>query len=1062
MSTAAADPSLEPNPAPESNPGTETWNSVKAILKPFASLQLTVALFAAGVVLVFFGTVAQKNSGIWTVIDDYFWSYYVMIDLQLIVQFAQVFFGVSPDASVPGAFPWIGGKLLGFLMFGNLLAAHLVRFKFAWRRLGVIVLHGGILMLFVGEYITREFQVEQQMVIEENGASNYAVDIRNSELAFTIPAEGEIDDVVVVPGTKLKRAAASKERIADPRLPVDVAVNEFLINSGFVEPKERPGGNPATAGIGTQVAAVAKPEVSGVDPNQKVDMPSAYVTFYKKGTDESLGTYLVSLRTDRDQTITVDGKPVTVGLRFTHYYKPFTFNLIKFTFDRYVGTNTPKNYASQIRLIDPETGQDREVKIAMNEPLRYRGETFFQSSFTPDEKGTVLQVVRNPGWLLPYLACGFVSLGMLIHFGANLTKFLGKAKKPTLGVGGKPAATNLVIPGVVLAVAGLYLLGAMLRGGTNSKFDFASAARLPVVQDGRVKPLDTVARVDLRLISHKEEFTDENGRTRPAIQWFLDVASMLPDNPGEAKNYKIFRVENDRVRELLALPKREGMRYSAAEFLPKWDEFNAAAMKAEARPDKDRDVYEQHVLEVRKQLEIYLAVWFDRGRLAPMVLPPGDGKEWRKYGDFTEAVRQATMSQVRERVRALGIPPEVKNLDENQKRQVMELFDATEAEVTARARAADPAAAAWDDLLAAYRANDPERFNKLLAEFHEKYADTVSSGHRSRADFEVFLNTFAPYYHCLVLYVVAFALALMGWLAVGFGSATADPLRKATTWLLLITFALHTFTLFSRMWLMDRPLVFVTNLYSSAVFIGWAAVGICLIVERIFPLGIGNATGAAIGVGTTIIAHNLATSGDTLEMMQAVLDTNFWLATHVTTVTLGYSATYIAGAMGLMYILLGTFTKLLAKPAQTGDPDLGKVLAQVTYGIVCLATFFSFVGTVLGGIWADQSWGRFWGWDPKENGAVLIVLWNSLILHARWCGLVKDRGLAVLVLVGNMITTWSWFGTNQLGVGLHAYGFNNTLALGCSVVWVSHLALIGLGVTPKRFWRSFPETDTKT
>jgi hypothetical protein len=111
---------------------------------------------------------------------------------------------------------------------------------------------------------------------------------------------------------------------------------------------------------------------------------------------------------------------------------------------------------------------------------------------------------------------------------------------------------------------------------------------------------------------------------------------------------------------------------------------------------------------------------------------------------------------------------------------------------------------------------------------------------------------------------------------------------------------------------------------------------------------------------------------------------------------------------------------------------------------------------VLGGIWADQSWGRFWGWDPKENGAVLIVIWNSLILHARWGGIVKQRGMAVLTIVGIMVTTWSWFGTNQLGVGLHNYGFNKTLADGCRYTWIASLVLIGIGLIPQVYWRSYP------
>ena len=121
------------------------------------------------------------------------------------------------------------------------------------------------------------------------------------------------------------------------------------------------------------------------------------------------------------------------------------------------------------------------------------------------------------------------------------------------------------------------------------------------------------------------------------------------------------------------------------------------------------------------------------------------------------------------------------------------------------------------------------------------------------------------------------------------------------------------------------------------------------------------------------------------------------------------------------------------------------------YAIVCFATFFSFTGTVLGGLWADWSWGRFWGWDPKENGALLVVLINALILHARWGGMVKQTGMAMLAVCGNMITGWSWIGTNQLNVGLHTYGFNSTLAIVLEGLWISHFLLLGLGLVPTKW-----------
>src|SRR5437588_1117538 len=161
-----------------------------------------------------------------------------------------------------------------------------------------------------------------------------------------------------------------------------------------------------------------------------------------------------------------------------------------------------------------------------------------------------------------------------------------------------------------------------------------------------------------------------------------------------------------------------------------------------------------------------------------------------------------------------------------------------------------------------------------------------------------------------------------------------------------------------------------------------------------------------------------------------------------------------AGELGTLFILRGLLTPTLSKEAM-------KSFGNALYAALCFATLFSFTGTVLGGIWADQSWGRFWGWDPKENGALLIVIWNALILHARWGGLVKQRGLAVLAMVGNMVTGWSWFGTNQLSVGLHAYGFNKTLADGLAIFWITQLVCIGLGLIPTRHWRSFGQVKAE-
>jgi ABC-type transport system involved in cytochrome c biogenesis permease subunit len=310
-----------------------------------------------------------------------------------------------------------------------------------------------------------------------------------------------------------------------------------------------------------------------------------------------------------------------------------------------------------------------------------------------------------------------------------------------------------------------------------------------------------------------------------------------------------------------------------------------------------------------------------------------------------------------------------------------------------------------------------------------------------KARLEYAFNTIEPFYHAMILYVGVFLLICASWLI-----APARPtLQRTAYWVLVLTLLLHTAALAARIYLSGRPPV--TNLYSSAIFIGWAATVFCVVLELIYKNGIGSLAATIVAFPSLIIAHYLAASGDTMQMLQAVLDTNIWLATHVVVITLGYSATFLAGILGCIYIIAGALTPALSD-------DSRKTLARMTYGIVCFAMLFSFVGTILGGIWADQSWGRFWGWDPKENGAVLIVLWNAIVLHARWAGLARARGVAALAVVGNIVTAWSWFGTNMMGVGLHSYGFMDSAVWWLSGFIASQLTIIGIACIPQRMWRS--------
>ncbi|MSU36468.1 MAG: hypothetical protein EXS36_15495 [Pedosphaera sp.] len=353
----------------------------------------------------------------------------------------------------------------------------------------------------------------------------------------------------------------------------------------------------------------------------------------------------------------------------------------------------------------------------------------------------------------------------------------------------------------------------------------------------------------------------------------------------------------------------------------------------------------------------------------------------------------------------------------------------------------EPLPAAVSDyaaMVSAFRQGRGADFNQAVGRYHDRLQGAHSQ-EILKTSREQFFNHLAPFYKAMVIYVAAFLLAVCYWFNF------SEWARRSAFGLIGFGFLIHTLGLLFRMWLEGRPPV--TNLYSSAIFIGWGAIVLGMLLERFWRNSIGLVVASAIGFITLVIAHNLSLKEDTLQMMEAVLDTNFWLATHVVIVTLGYASTFVAGFLAMVYIVRGFFTKSL-------DVNTGRSLARMVYGIVCFATLFSFVGTVLGGIWADQSWGRFWGWDPKENGALIIVLWNAMILHARWGALVKDRGLMCMAIAGNIVTAWSWFGVNMLGIGLHSYGWMSGAFKWLALFVVSQLLLIAIGFLPPTLWRS--------
>jgi len=611
------------------------------------------------------------------------------------------------------------------------------------------------------------------------------------------------------------------------------------------------------------------------------------------------------------------------------------------------------------------------------------------------------------------------------------------------------------IPWILTGVLAAWVI-ASLHQPTETGFQTREFGKLPVLMDGRFQPFDSVARNSLLQIRTKQTVPLDNGQTMSATEWLLEVLM----KPEQADDRKIFRIDNGEVLALLKLPESQKF-YSFTQIRPQVDEIAKQADRIEQREEAkistqaDRTVFETHLMKLYEQMNLYQ-------RLEISLKPPGSDDFAGELALYQKSIAPgAAAVQAREAgktfdqdafnnligfmgnyetVTRFALPAVIPPTDPAVPRDDWQNIG-TNLLATARTGEISQPAQYYAAMVTGYRSGSPADFNQAVAAYRLWLAGGFAP-QLNKAGREFFYNSFQPFYKALVIYVLALLLALCSW----FISGISELLRRSAFYLIGLAWIIHTFGLIFRMYLEGRPPV--TNLYSSAIFIGWGAVILGMALEKIYRDGIGCVVAAFAGFVTQIIAHNLAMSGDTMEMMRAVLDTNFWLATHVVVVTLGYASTFVAGFLGIIYILRGVFTNTLS-------PETAKSLARMVYGIVCFATLFSFTGTVLGGIWADQSWGRFWGWDPKENGALLIVLWNATILHARWGGIVRERGLMNLAVIGNIVTSWSWFGVNMLGIGLHSYGFTDAAFRWLMLFVGSQLALIALGLLPPKMWKSF-------
>ncbi len=513
----------------------------------------------------------------------------------------------------------------------------------------------------------------------------------------------------------------------------------------------------------------------------------------------------------------------------------------------------------------------------------------------------------------------------------------------------------------------LLLLMTVPARAAERDFDFTTFRQIPVLHEGRVKPLESFARAYLMAFYGRSALPDMS-----AAAWLAEV---LLDTE-EANSRQTFNVANPDVANALGLEDRAAHRYSFVEVSKALEAADNTIASIYSMEQSDRTPSQKQMLDLYFKVVAYAEISNSFSLQRTMLLriiPP----QWERDGDVWSPPWGALEE-------GQGSPQTADYL-----RLWRQLGKAYE----------DNDAAVWLEISGRLRDMAFEMAGARASPFKQKL--------------EIFYHQSELFKVSLGLYLISFVMLMASFFH------THAALARTPYILVPLAAALQTIGIIMRMLIMGRPPV--TTLYETTLFVSLIAVVLAALFEMKRKDKTGLLVSAIIGSVLLFISMRYAADGDTMEMLVAVLDTNFWLATHVVTITMGYGCALVAGTLGHIYLL-----QRLLHPEQTEMQDI-TIKNILAVGLIAL--FFSLLGTILGGIWADQSWGRFWGWDPKENGAMLIVLWLLWLLHGRIAGQLSPLNFATFMVFTNVIVILAWFGVNLLSIGLHSYGFTDSIAV---------------------------------
>ncbi len=602
--------------------------------------------------------------------------------------------------------------------------------------------------------------------------------------------------------------------------------------------------------------------------------------------------------------------------------------------------------------------------------------------------------------------------------------------------------------------------------------------KIPLQERGRIKPMSTYLGFRMLNIHGSRKHVVPAGFKLPTgeekldpVRWALDVMFY----PEQAAHYEVFVVDDRAVLERVGLRfenRKRKDRYSYTQLLPaRWKIIDEAARIERKAATKDAPLTreEKQILHLEGQLVQFESLQALAGggtvtigdEPSPRLLalfPEGAGG-----AEFSYSIAAERWSEVLGWVKAvdpnspafaslqqeLGALSNGMQLWQRAERRMPSVYPHPNPEVEEWMKYALPgimrtaidtqdpdAAYSMDPFIAAgVPSGDLDAMGAAIVSAQadlEKAA--IGRGEFSDIGLEISYYRGDYFVRALVLFLFGFLLMAISWMSPKLSKLTWGTWGFAVAGLALLTVGVT-----MRCMLMNRPPV--ATLYETILFITGVAVAVCLVMEKMTKEKIALTTAVVLGAAGMFLAmkyelREAQMQGDTMGGLLAVLNTNFWLATHVTTVTMGYSAGLLAAFLGLAWLVMRISHTLFK------GRDMPREISQwygrfsrMIYGVICFGLLFATVGTILGGVWANDSWGRFWGWDPKENGALMIVLYQLVIVHSRLGGYVRDFGTAVLSVLGGGIVTFSWWHVNELGVGLHSYGATEGVMAKLNVVY---------------------------